>query len=49
MDYLMCWRLIQCMREGLVFDMDVYAAAWSASGPLSEISVQKGLDADQVS
>ncbi|MEQ1645248.1 MAG: gfo/Idh/MocA family oxidoreductase, partial [Pyrinomonadaceae bacterium] len=43
MDYLMCWRLVQCFREGLVPDMDVYdAAAWSAPGPLSEISVQKG-------
>jgi predicted dehydrogenase len=43
MDYLMCWRLIQCVREGLVPDMDVYdAAAWSAPGPLSEISVAKG-------
>lgn len=43
MDYLMCWRLVQCMREGLVPDMDAYdAAAWSAPGPLSEISVAKG-------
>jgi predicted dehydrogenase len=43
MDYLMCFRLVQCMREGLVPDMDVYdAAAWSAPGPLSEISVAKG-------
>lgn len=43
MDYLMCWRLVQCLREGLVPDMDVYdAAAWSAPGPLSEISVAKG-------
>ncbi len=43
MDYLMCWRLIQCFRGGLVPDMDVYdAAAWSAPGPLSEISVAKG-------
>ncbi|MFV0387462.1 MAG: Gfo/Idh/MocA family protein [Pyrinomonadaceae bacterium] len=43
MDYLMCWRLVQCMREGLVPDMDVYdAAAWSAPGPLSEISAAKG-------
>ena len=43
MDYIMCWRLVQCMREGLVPDMDVYdAAAWSAPGPLSEISVAKG-------
>jgi predicted dehydrogenase len=43
MDYLMCYRLIECMREGLVPDMDVYdAAAWSAAGPLSEMSVAKG-------
>ena len=43
MDYLMCYRLIECMRQGLVPDMDVYdAAAWSVPGPLSEISVAKG-------
>jgi hypothetical protein len=43
MDYLMCFRLVQCMREGLAPDMDVYdAAAWSAPGPLSEISGAKG-------
>ena len=43
MDYLMCWRLVQCMREGLAPDMDVYdAAAWSAPGPLSEQSVAQG-------
>jgi hypothetical protein len=43
MDYIMCYRLIQCIREGLVPDMDVYdAAAWSSPGPLSEISVAKG-------
>jgi predicted dehydrogenase len=40
MDYVMAWRLVQCLREGLVPDMDVYdAAAWSAPGPLSEQSV----------
>jgi predicted dehydrogenase len=40
MDYIMCWRLIECFREGLAPDMDVYdAAAWSAPGPLSELSV----------
>ena len=40
MDFLMSWRLIQCMREGLPPDLDVYdAAAWSAPGPLSEASV----------
>jgi len=43
MDYLMCYRLIQCMREGLEPDIDVYdAAAWSAPGPLSQVSVAKG-------
>lgn len=43
MDYIMSWRLAQCMREGLAPDMDVYdAAAWSAPGPLSELSVARG-------
>jgi hypothetical protein len=43
MDYIMCWRVIQCMKEGIAPDFDVYdAAAWSAPGPLSEISVAKG-------
>ncbi len=43
MDYVMAYRLIQVMREGLTPDMDVYdAASWSAPGPLSELSVAKG-------
>ena len=43
MDFIMNYRLIQCMREGLVPDMDVYdAAAWSAPAPLSETSVAQG-------
>lgn len=43
MDYLMLWRLVQCIREGLPPDMDVYdAAAWSAPGPLSDASVAQG-------
>ena len=43
MDFVMAWRLVQCMREGLVPDMDVYdAASWSVPGPLSEESVKKG-------
>jgi hypothetical protein len=43
MDFIMNYRLIQCMREGLVPDMDVYdAAAWSAPSPLSETSVAQG-------
>ena len=43
MDFIMAWRLVTCMRQGLAPDMDVYdAAAWSAPGPLSERSVAKG-------
>jgi hypothetical protein len=42
-DYLMCYRLVQCLREGLQPDIDVYdAAAWSVPGPLSVQSVAKG-------
>ena len=40
MDFLMDWRLIDCLRNGLPLDQDVYdAASWSAIGPLSEKSV----------
>ncbi len=40
MDTLMDWRLIDCLRNGLPLDMDVYdAALWSAVIPLSEYSV----------
>jgi hypothetical protein len=40
MDFLMQWRLIDCLRNGLPLDMDVYdAAAWSSIVPLSEWSV----------
>jgi predicted dehydrogenase len=40
MDFLMDWRLIDCLRNGLALDIDVYdAAAWSAVAPLSEASV----------
>lgn len=42
MDFLMDWRLIDCLRNGLPLDQDVYdAAAWSVIGPLSEQSVAK--------
>jgi predicted dehydrogenase len=42
MDFIELYRLVQCMREGLAPDLDVYdAAAWSAPGPLSEMSVAK--------
>ena len=40
MDTLMDWRLVDCLRNGLPLDMDVYdAAAWSSIIPLSEWSV----------
>jgi len=40
MDFLMDWRLIDCLRNGLPLDMDVYdAAAWSSIIPLTEWSV----------
>ncbi len=42
MDFLMNYRLIQTLREGLPPDSDVYDAAdWSAPGPLSEVSVAR--------
>lgn len=40
MDFIMDWRLIDCLRNGLPLDMDVYdAAAWCAVTPLSIWSV----------
>ena len=40
MDFLMDWRLIDCLRNGLPLDQDVYdAAAWSSIVPLSVQSV----------
>jgi predicted dehydrogenase len=42
MDFIMDWRTIDCLRNGLPLDEDVYdAAAWSAVGVLSEQSVAK--------
>jgi predicted dehydrogenase len=42
MDFLMNWRLIDCLRNGLPFDIDVYdTASWGCIGPLSEVSVAK--------
>lgn len=41
MDFLMDWRLIDCLRNGLALDQDVYdAALWSVIAPLSEQSVK---------
>jgi len=40
MDFMMDWRLIDCLRNGLPLDQDVYdAALWSAIIPLSSWSV----------
>jgi len=40
MDFVMMWRIIYCLRNGLPLDQDVYdAAAWSCICPLSEWSV----------
>ena len=42
MDFIMDWRLIDCLRNGLPLDQDVYdAAAWSSVFPLSQRSVAK--------
>ncbi|MFI0980447.1 Gfo/Idh/MocA family protein [Streptomyces sp. NPDC021093] len=41
MDYLMLFRLMQCMQLGLVPDFDVYdAATWTAPVPLSHLSIR---------
>lgn len=43
MDYLMLFRLISCMREGVPPDMDVYdAATWSAPIAFTAASVAAG-------
>lgn len=40
MDFIMQWRLIDCLKNGLPLDQDVYdAALWSSVTPLSEWSV----------
>ncbi|AKP53378.1 Gfo/Idh/MocA family protein [Cyclobacterium amurskyense] len=40
MDFMMDWRMIDCLRNGLPYDQDVYdGALWSAIAPLSEWSV----------
>jgi hypothetical protein len=40
MDFLMNWRTIDCLRNGLPLDIDVYdAALWSSISPLTEWTV----------
>ncbi len=41
MDYIMDYRLVYCLLNGLPLDQDVYdAAEWSAIGELSRISIE---------
>ena len=43
MDFIMDYRLIYCLQNGLPLDQDVYdAAEWSAISQLSEKSVEMG-------
>ena len=43
MDFIMDYRLIYCLRNGLPLDQDVYdAAEWSCLTELTEISVRNG-------
>lgn len=43
MDYIMDYRLVYCLRNGLPLDMDVYdAAEWSSMGELTRISIENG-------
>jgi len=42
MDFLMLYRIIECLRGGQPLDQNVYeGCAWSAVGPLSEKSVRE--------
>ncbi len=43
MDFIMLYRLLECVRGGLAPDSDVYdCASWSAVAPLSAASVSRG-------
>lgn len=49
MDFMMDWRLIDCLRNGLPVDHDVYdAALWSSIIPLSEWSIANRSDSIDV-
>lgn len=42
MDFVMIYRLIECLNQGLPLDINVYdSVMWSAITPLSELSVSK--------
>jgi len=43
MDFIMDYRLIYCLQNGLPLDMDVYdGVEWSSVIPLSQYSVANG-------
>jgi len=43
MDFIMVYRLVYCLQNGLPLDMNVYdGAAWSSVIPLSEFSLENG-------
>tara|TARA_B100000575_G_scaffold181894_1_gene146065 strand:+ start:878 stop:2278 length:1401 start_codon:yes stop_codon:yes gene_type:complete len=43
MDFMMRYRIVECLREGLALDQNVYEGCfWSAVSPLSEASVAQG-------
>ena len=43
MDYIMDYRLVYCLRNGLALDMDVYdLAEWCCISELSRISIENG-------
>lgn len=40
MDFIMMWRIVSCLRDGMPMDQNVYeGCSWSAVSPLSEWSV----------
>ena len=42
MDFLMLYRVIECLQQGLPLDQNVYEGCfWSAVSPLSELSVEQ--------
>lgn len=46
MDFVMIYRLITCLNEGLPLDINVYdGVIWSAITPLSELSIANGNNA----
>lgn len=43
MDYIMDYRLVYCLRNGLPLDMDVYdLAEWCSLAPLTKLSIENG-------